>query len=160
MFESADSLPPGSRHVLLGGGPQGSPLSFPALTVYRDCLICYRTLRIFTVTSRAALLENYEDNALIIDAKGRIYKILHAPPKKRSLFNAVLGAMRVLVEIDREAEDVSTDYSLDIIKAKISESIRRDPIHIEQEDCESTAQIVTECNTVSEIVRYYCCGKR
>ena len=159
MFDSARITPSGREHILLSGEPDGAPLSFPALAVYCDCLVCYRSFRVLSLTSPDALLENYHKNAIIIDASGHVYRVVCASPRKRSLINSFFRVLRILVLVDLLVEDVTSEYNLDVIKANISDSIRRDPIRLEQEDAELTVEIVNKCNAVSEIVRYYCCGE-
>jgi hypothetical protein len=132
-------------------------MCFPTLEMHRDCMICSRSLRELTFTPQSALATGYHNDALILDAEGRMYRVLHAVRNDKSLINRVLGFLHLFVVIDLVALDLTLGYNLDAVKDIVIRSLRHDPITLEQGEEEEVSSAVEKCQSVREIVTCCCC---
>ncbi len=105
----------------------------------------------------STLSSSYDVGTLILDAAGRIYRVNGVRPDRRSFLNRVLGFARAFIVIELVAHDVTSQCSLDSVRAMVADGIARDCPNNDLQDAEQQAEIVGQCENVPDIVVYCCC---
>lgn len=157
MIDGDNVSAPDSGDVLISRRAKSPTLDFPVLAAYRDCLICYRSLREVTLSTPEAVASNYEKGALMIDSKGRAYGVLNAIPSKTSLLNTLFGFLHVFVIVDLVLEDLTMKRDLETLKDLVIASAKVDAVILEDESLDEEIASVNSCKSAAEIVRA-CCG--